>query len=273
MIEKIRYINHMNECIDFGSNGIYANENDLHSFTWTITSKNDRISDVQKGISKSTLPITIICKSESEGITARNKLFEIAEKDVLALKHGKIVIGDYYLKCYVTAHKVSNYLYNKRFMKVTLTIQTDYPNWVKETTHTFGYGSGTEGKNLDYNNDFDYDYTSNMLGKQLNNTDFVASNFKMRIYGVVVNPSITVGDHVYSANVTIEKNEYLTIDSIEKTVTLVKQDGTEINCFNRRNRESYIFEKIPSGVSNISSSGRFKFDITLLEERGVPKWT
>ena len=112
-----------------------------------------------------------------------------------------------------------------------------------------------------------------MLGKQLNNTDFVASNFEMRIYGPVEQPSVVIGGHEYSVSCSVEKNEYLTIDSIKKTVILTKQDGTEVNCFNLRNRDSYVFEKVPVGVSSVSTSGAFKFDIVLLEERSVPKWT
>ena len=70
----------------------------------------------------------------------------------------------------------------------------------------------------------------------------------------------------------VETNEFLTIDSVLKTIVLTKRDGSTENCFNYRNKDSYIFEKIPSGTSNISS-GNFNFEITLLEERSEPKWT
>ncbi len=273
MIEKARYVNHMNEDIEFGANGIYINENDLHDFAWTATSKNDKISSFNMGIVKKSLPVVFACGNEADGTAIRNRLFEVCEKDVLSLKHGKLYIGDYYMRCYVTGSKISKYTYNKMYAKVTLTIQTDYPAWIKENVTNFNYGSGSEGDNLDYENDFDMDYTSNMLGKQLTNTDFVASNFEMLIYGPVEQPSVVIGGHEYSVACSVEKNEYLTIDSIKKTVTLTKQDGTEVNCFNLRDRDSYIFEKVPVGVSSVSTSGAFKFDIVLLEERSVPKWT
>ena len=147
MIERMTYINHMNEVIEFGTNGIYVNENDLHDFAWSVISKNDKISSFKKGVTKHQLPVVIICNTDSEGIAARNKLFEVCEKDVLALKHGKLKIGDYYLRCYVTGSKVNKYTYNKMYAKVTLTIQTDYPQWVKETTLYFGgkiMDSGTD---------------------------------------------------------------------------------------------------------------------------------
>lgn len=270
MIEQIKYINHMNEVIEFGKNGIFVNENDLHSFAWDIVSKNDKISSFKKGITKKALPVQI---KSANGTAIRNKLFEVCEKDVIALKHGRLIIGDYYLKCYITGCKPSKYSISKEYMKASLTVYTDFPQWVKETTTTFDGSEATVGKNLDYNNDFPYDYASNMLNKKLNNSDFVASNFRIRIFGVANSPEINIGGHTYSVNVDIAKNEYLTIDSVDKTIFLTKADGSTVNCFNLRNKDEYIFEKIPSGTSEVSTSGNYVFDITLLEERGIPKWT
>lgn len=273
MLEKITYKNHVNEVLEFGTGGLFVNENDLHDFTWGVNSKNNRISSFNRGVISKSLPVVIACTSEADGIEKRNKLFEIMEKDVLAKKHGRIIIGDYYLKCFVTGSKKSNYLQTKRQLLVTLTISTDFPYWIKETITTFGYGAGVQGKNLDFNNDFPYDYASELAAKPLNNTGFVPSNFRMNIYGPCENPKVTIAGHDYEVSVSVAVNEYLTIDSISKTIVLTHTDGSTTNCFNLRNKESYIFEKMPSGVSNVTSSTDFKFDVTLLEERSEPKWT
>ncbi len=272
MLEKLIYRNHLNEIVTFGSGGIFVNSNDLHDYAWNCTSKNDRISGFKIGIVKKSIPVVIQCDSEEEGIRIRNKLFECAEKDVLALEYGQIIIGEYHLKCYITGSKKSDYLISKKHMKTSLTITTDLPSWIKETTTTFGYEISSEGSNLDFNNDFPYDYTSNLLGKSLNNTGFMPSEFILKIYGACENPEVVIAGHKYNVNVTLSENEYLTIDSIEKTIVLTHKDGTKQNCFNLRNRESYIFEKIPSGLNGVSS-GHFKFDVTLLEERSEPRWT
>lgn len=273
MIEKARYVNHMNEVIEFGANGIYINENDLHDFAWTATSMNDKISSFKMGIVKKSLPVVFACRNDDEGTESRNRLFEVCEKDVVARKHGKLYIGDYYMRCYVTGCKASKYTYNKRYMKNTLTIQTDYPQWIKETIITFNSNEEIVGKNLDYNNDHPYDYTSNILGKKLQNVDFVNTNFRMRIYGPCKSPEILLGGHMYSVDVDIEANEYLTIDSVEKTIILYESDGSQRNCFDLRNRDSYIFQKIPPGVMDVATSSKLIFDITLLEERSIPRWT
>lgn len=273
MLEKISYKNHVNEVIDIGTKNVFVNKNDLRNFAWTVTSKNDRISAFRKKIVKKSIALQILCDTESEGIAIRNRIFEVMEKDVLAMKQGRIIIGDYYLKCYVTGSKKTEYLKKKRMMTLTLEVQTDFPNWIKETTTTFNYGAGSAGSNLDFNNDFPYDYTSNLIGQSLENTGFVESNFIINIYGECTNPKITISGHEYKVAAQVDVNEYLTINSVEKTIILTKTDGTIVNCFNLRNRDSYIFEKIAVGTNTVAASGNFKFDITLLEERGEPKWT
>lgn len=272
MLEQLKYINHMNEVLEFGKDKLFINKNDLRDFTWAITSKNDRISGFKKGIVTKTIPIILKCSSNEEGIALKNKLFETFEKDILAVKHGKIIIGDYYLKCYVTESKKSEYLNHKNCMKVTVKVSTDFPYWVKETQSTFGYGETVSSPYLDFMRDFPYDYMSSLIGKQLKNTNFVPTNFKINIYGACENPRITIAGHDYEVFASVRANEYLTIDSVNKTIILTHSDGTTENCFNKRNKNSYIFEKIPLGVHNVSTNGNFKFDVVLLEERGEPRW-
>jgi hypothetical protein len=274
MLERLKYINHINETLSFGEGKLYVNENDLHNFAWDVTSKNDRISGFKKGIVSKTLPILLKVDTAEEGIKLRNQLFEVCEKDVLAVKHGRIVIGDYYMKCFVTESAKTDYLINKGYMKITLKIQTDFPYWVKETTTAFNHGSaGSEGKNMDYNRDYPSDYTSNLLATTLQNTGFVPSNFIMRIHGACETPCVTIAGHDYQVNTSVAVNEYITIDSVNKTITLTKANGATENCFNARNKGSYIFEKMPVGSLNVAASAGFKFEVVLLEERSEPKWT
>lgn len=96
MLERLKYKNHINEVIDFGANGIYVNTNELHDYEWTVTEKNNKIASLSYGVVKRSLPVVIMCSSVEEGIAAKNKLFEVAEKDALAMQPGKIIIGNYY---------------------------------------------------------------------------------------------------------------------------------------------------------------------------------
>lgn len=273
MLEKVKYINHLNESLEFGKNGLFVNENDLHDFAWEITSQNDKISGFKKGIVEKTIPVVLVSDSQEEAVVLKNKLFEIFEKDVLAVQPGKIIVGDYYLKCYAVESSKTDYLTEKRYLKVSLKISTDQPYWVKETSTKFDYESNLSDGDLDFNKDFPYDYTSNLMNEKLINSNFTATNFRLNIYGSCVNPKITIAGHNYEVDTSIESNEYLTIDSVNKTIILTHTDGAKENCFKNRNKDSYIFEKIPEGTLNVSINGNFNFEVTLLEERGEPKWT
>ena len=133
MIEQIKYINHLNEVIEFGKNGTFINYNTLRDYSWDITSANNKIASFKKGIVSKTIPVIIKCHSEEEGIEIRNRLFEVFEKDVLAKKNGRIIVGDYYLKCFITGSKKTKYLLDKGYMELSLTMKSDYPAWIKES--------------------------------------------------------------------------------------------------------------------------------------------
>lgn len=278
MLEQLKYKNHLNEVFEFGKDGIYVNTGDLRDYEWSVSTKGRRISSFDYSVGKKKLPVVIVCDTEAQGIEARNKLFEVVEKDVLARKHGQIIVGDYYLKGFVTASKKSNYLLQKRLMEAELTISTDFPYWVKETTTPYSMVGaaatiGESGEFLDYPIPFPHDYYCDLNTKPLVNSNFVASNFRLIIYGTCVNPTISIADHIYQVNCTVEANEYLTIDSATKKIFITGNDGTVRNVFNLRNRASYVFEKIPTGSNVVSWNGNFAFDIVLLEERSEPKWT
>lgn len=282
MFEQIKFMNHINEVMEWGKNGIFVNYNDLHDYSWDFTSDNNKISSFKMGIVKKTIPIIICCDSEEQGVLMKNRLMEYAEKDVLALQHGKIIIGDYYLKGYITGSKKGKYLESKGYMTATLTVTTDYPQWVKESTVSFRTDGSvvtdtsqetSAKRNFDFNYDFPYDYTSGMRNKTLNNTGFVGTNFKLIIFGAAVNPAVHIAGHTYKVNCEVQAGEHLTIDSLSKTVILTRVDGTEVNEFNHRNRASYIFKEIPSGNNPVTWDGDFGFDVVLLEERSEPKWT
>lgn len=272
MLEQLKYKNHVNEVFEFGRDGIYVNIGGLHNYEWSATRKGNRISSLSRKAGTRKLPVVIFCASEAEGIAARNRLMEVAEKDVLAMQPGKIIIGDYYFPCFVTKSEKDDYLNSKRYMKVNLTLTSDLGYWVKETTTNYFPSDGGTG-GLDYSCDYPVDFASSTSATQIINTSFVATNFRLIIYGPVTNPAVTISGHTYQVNCTVEENQYLTIDSNTKKIFLTAQDGTVTNKFNDRSRDSYIFEKIPAGINALTWAGEFCFDVVLLEERSEPKWT
>ena len=274
MLEQVKYVNHRNEVFEFGKNGIFVDVNELHDFEWTVTKKNNRITLLDKAVTKKKLPVKIICETDEQGIAARNKLYEVTDKDAISMKHGRIYIGDYYLRCYITKSQKKDYLNTDRYIRMTLTLSTDFPMWIRETTNIFrkSGAAGSGGTNFDYGFDYPFDYSSETASGDLINTGIADTNFKMIIYGACVDPAVYINGHLYQVNCTVNSGEYLTIDSVTKKITLTDKKGVVSNVFKLRNRDSYIFQKIAAEVNAITWDGDFGIDITLLEERSEPLW-
>ena len=278
MLENFIYENHLGQRFVGLENGVYINGNDLRDYQWSFDTINGRISRFYRKTTNRKLPLTVICKTGDEAVSAKNRLLEIAEADIEAMIPGKIIIGEYYTKGYITESSKSHYMVNRRYCKndLTFTSENDDSMWYREETHVFLPGSRTQeanGTGTDYPYDYSYDFATSQAVNRIVCDSVRASAFRLKIYGQVTNPAVTINGHTYAVNGTVSKGETLLIDSIAKTITLTTAMGTKINWFDKRNRESYIFQPIHSGINNVSCNGSFGFDLTVIEKRSEPKWT
>lgn len=276
MLDNFIYQNHLGKKFVGLENNVYLNYNDLRDYSWSYDTINNRISRFYKGISNRKIPLIVHCNSDEEAVEIKNRIHEIAEADVEALREGKIYIGNYYTKGYITASAKSDYLISKRLCKLDLTLTSENPDWYKETVYVYPkiYESGTiEFKGLDYPYDYNYDYTLMRDIEKIVCNSIRGNSFKILIFGYVENPTIIIGNHTYKIDGTVGKGEILQIDSLSKTITLTTESGVKVNWFDKRNRDSYIFEPIPSGINEVYWDGTFGFNLTVIEKRSEPKWT
>lgn len=278
MLENFIYENHLGQRFVGLENGVYINSNDLRNYQWSYDTINGRISRFYRQTTNRKLPLTVICKTGDEAVSAKNRLLDIAEADIEAMAPGKIIIGDYYTKGYITESAKSDYMINRRYCKINLTFTSENDNsmWYREETRAFIPGSGAReviGDGKDYPYEYQYDYAAPQEVNRIVCNSIRASDFRLKIYGQVTNPAVTINRHTYAINGTVNQGETLLIDSIAKTITLTTAMGTKINWFDHRNRENYIFQPIPAGINNITRNGSFGFDLTVIEKRSEPKWT
>lgn len=283
MYEKIQFVNHLNETLSVGENNkVFVNENDLRSYDWEVVSTGSKITSFDKGITSKKVPLRIIGEDLEEKNKILNNIFQLFEKDVLTMKSGKVIVGDYYLKCYVTASSKKNYLKKaERYTEDEITVTTDYPWWTREIKYSYTVGDVpppegeiiTTKRNLDYNYDYPIDYMSNRGSRALYNTAVVDSNFKLILYGPCVNPQVKISGHIYKVNIELIATEYVVIDSVNKTIIKHNYVGEDINVFSLRYKDSYIFERIPAGENMLIWDGSFRFDLVLFDERSEPVWT
>lgn len=274
MLDKFIYENHLGQRFDGLKNGVYLNYSDLRDYSWNYDTMNSRISRFYRSITDRKLPLVVVGKTDDEAIEIKNMLFEIAESDIVAMIPGKIFVGDYYTIGYITASAKHEYLLTKRYSKIDLTLTSDNPVWYREHSYRFMPTPSTDvGEGFDYPFDYPYDYMSKSITTQNIECNSVGGNeFRLTVYGSVSNPSIKIGGHEYSINGTVGDGETLLVDSLTKKITLISQNGQELNWFDRRNRDSYIFEAIPTGYHAVSWDGSFGFDLTVIEKRSEPRW-
>ena len=134
-------------------------------------------------------------------------------------------------------------------------------------------GGNGEFGGIDYPYDYEYDYALPLKGEDITCNSVGENAFRICIYGEAVDPSIIIGEHTYTINGSIGAGETLLIDSLSRTITLTTEKAQKVNWFDKRSRESYIFQPIPPGTQTVRWSGNFGFDLTVIEERSEPKWT
>lgn len=272
MLEAIKYTNHLGETVWFnGSQNIYAKHSELRDYAWSYDFSNDVISNFNhRGISERSFPVRIVGTAEECQI-ARNRLYEVIDKDTIVSESGTLWFGAYYIKCFISASRKSRYMPD--YGDIDLTVVTDNSYWVKENLQTFGPQNIAFG--LKYNKGYRYRYTDYATNVQVTNSNIAAMPFKMVIYGACENPEITIGEQTYKINVTLGTSEYLTLTAIDQTKTIVMTDseGNETNIFNKRDKAHDNFKPIPNGTFNVVWDGGFNFDLTVYDRRSEPVWT
>lgn len=281
MLDTMRYVNHLGEVIQFGEN-YYANHNDLRNYEWTYSTEFNRIVNFRRSVAEKTIPMFIKAASKETALELMNGFFAITEKDVISGEKGRFVIGDYYFSCYVTKSKKADYLLDETYLGLSIVVASDRPVWTREIANLFQYDAASEVvqenvQSRDYDYDYPYDYSnagSTGYSSSITNPHFASVDFVAVINGGsgTTAPEIIIGADSHKFAYAIPEGGYVTINTRNKTVIATAPDGSETNIFDKRDKTSDIFAKIPSGIKGVNWNGAFDFEITLLIERSEPEW-
>lgn len=218
-----------------------------------------------------TIEIDVFGKRE-EFVQNMENLYRIIAVDSEIGAYGKLYVNGSYLRCKIQKSKKTGwkgYIYTE----VELTFEAPELKWFIETRKSFFPQEGTGSSGLNYMFNYPFNYAADKKGIAQWKVDHIISNdFRMIIYGPCVNPRILVNGYPYEVFVTLERNEYLIIDSAENTIYKYAVNGIVSNEFNNRGYEYSVFERIPSGLVTFNWSGEFGFDVTLYCARREAKW-
>ena len=267
----VKYQNHRGRSIDLNAHGVISNVSDMSVWELEVDDAHRRIG----GLTPALQSFTFSCATYSNA--ARSALYDVPAVDVDAMRPGRLYVGEWYLVCYITGASQSRGADTSGMAKYSITVTPALPFWRRdrEKVLTERHEGGT---GLDYEHDYDYDYGYAPTSNFVENRTHHLADLLIRIYGDCVDPVVKIGENSYSVDVEVKQGDRLEIDTSEKTVKVVKLDGTVENAFAhiageyRENSGSYIFQKMPSGTSNVTWSGTYDLDIVVVEHANEPRW-
>lgn len=273
----IRYVNSEEVEVILNKEPYKVLMSDLTDYDNVEIESNGKIAGFIKEITERKLDIDIISSSKEITQELCNKLNEVFEKDIYNDVAGKIYINDYYMRCFIKSCKKSK-RGNGVIRSYEYTLITDYPFWIKETTYQYLAEPPEAVKYTDLEAgimfpEFPFDFAPVRGEKILENPSFTDSNFIMIIYGFAESPQVSIAGHPYRVETTIYEGERLVIDSKKGTVKKIGRLGEVVDCYNARQKDYSVFQKIPAGLNVFQWSGGFGIDITLFDERSEPKWS
>ena len=271
----IRYLNSEGVEVILNKEPYKVLVSDLTDYDNVEIESNGKIAGFVKEITERKLNIDIISSSKETTQELCNKLNAVFEKDIYNDVAGKIYINDYYMRCFIKSCKKSK-RGNGVIRSYEYTLITDYPFWIKETTYQYLAEPPEAVKYTDLETgimfpEFPFDFAPVRGEKILENPSFADSNFIMIIYGFAEGPQVSIAGHPYRVETTIYEGERLVIDSKKGTVKKIGRLGEVVDCYNARQKDYSVFQKIPPGLNVFQWSGGFGIDITLFDERGEPK--
>lgn len=250
---------------------------DLFDYKWEYSTKGSyfpKIASFSKRFVERTVSVVISAKSKEEYYELISNLLGILDRDISAVNPGKLYVNSSYLCCYFIANKKPKRYINTQRTTVELTLIAEDGHWREEQLISFGTATKQEYSEdgLDYNYDYPFDYANSLVNRTIVNNNYNPSHFVMTIYGACINPAIFIGDNIYKVVASLTTGEYIVINSEERTIYKVMNNGTRINLFDQRDRENNIFKEIPEGLSSVMWDGAFGFDVKLLLKRSEPRW-
>lgn len=273
MITPIKYIASSGKEYSLATKGIIHKAANYYDWEWDVEGTNlqygMRVSNFSRKPAEYESEL-IIYGTPAERQQILTALHNEFENDMRRNKPGRLIWGKYYIDCFIRQSSTAPFQ-TWKYLSNKVGIFAPHPFWVQESQITLYASEGHGSTFLDYPFDYMYDYTAPAVGTKVVKSDFpFDSEFRMIIYGLAVNPRITINGYPYILQATIPQGAYVIVDSRSRSITQYNSDGTQANMFNFRNKTDSIFNKIPGGNLEISWDASFGVDITVYHEKAEP---
>lgn len=265
------YINNNNDILPFYYGNVWSDPNQLRGYEWELTASNGVYTSINRKAYSREIDVYFSGDTKEEALRTRNHAYEVFEHDVLEGIEGRLVVGTYTLRCFVSGIADECASVGECVIKSRITIESAYPVWTTGTAYQFMPTEELPYGGFDFPFDFSVDFAAKPPQTITNPYPF-PSHFQLTFYGSTsVAPSVTIGGMKYGVTGVLNAGESVVIDSQTRTVEMVKGNTMDVTSwFGKRTKDNSIFAKIPPGVSTLEWSGNFGFDLTIFNERSEP---
>lgn len=275
----MKYVNANNEVFVFGdSTGVYLDESELFDYEWEAEIEQGRVASVLRGVETKKVKLLFLNDRDPAQI---NRFLDVIDYDARTAQAGTLHLDGYQRRCLFTKCEAESYFWKPGLMYRNMTAAFVDTDWTKRTMETFEVTSyPSAGEFLDHPYDYEYDFMPQLAGSEtVHNDSNVPRDFLLRFYGPCLNPYVVIGGNVYRVDCDVPAGARIEIDSMDRSaVWLTLVDGTKTDMFDAakigvKGSGQYLYELIPSGVSELSWPNTFRFDLEQVERRSEPKRT
>lgn len=268
----VKYVNHLGEEIDLNYRSCRLLVSDLLDYDWEAVYNGDKIEGFKASAKTKKVNLDLMSTKERSSRYLANLISDIFNKDVISKTPGQLYINDYYLRCYVKKSEKERWQ-TPVLTSLTLTILTDKPLWVRETTIEIPVDSAPVSTGLMYDYTYDYTYGSSGLSITFENEHFAPCNFQLTAHGPFNALEFAINGNLYRVNQSCAEGETLVLDTSKRTIVKTDVYGNTWNVFGKQDFTLDNFKQIPAGENVLSYGRTYQIDLTLYEERSEPKWS
>ena len=255
----------------------------FHQFDWKAETRTLRFGEQVDRWSKA--PVTYAAQilfkgSKNKRKSALNRFHASIERDLAYNTPGTLTWGGSYISCFIRssgtypADKLDTETYND------VEIYCPSPFWVTEQKMIIDPVRETTLRETDiqYDDSYGYPYSYQMAAEspKIFIDHYVPCNFRMVLYGPVNSVNVSIGSVSLEVAHAVKSGEYMVIDtrenlSADRHCYLVSGTRT-INCFNDRDPESSLLQKLEPGFAKVRYSRTTRMELTVFKERSEPQW-
>lgn len=269
---EIRYVNNRGDVLNLYGDGIVCDP--TGPIAWNLSPKevNGKVASFQTGVTSKKMT------AATYSMEARERLYEVPSFDIADMSPGKLYVGEWYVFCYLTASELGSWWRTDGHATYELTVTVEDAHWRRDTEYSYTQ-IPQEISGLDFEFDYEHDYGYAYQRMIVTNQNHLEADVLIRIYGETTAPTVRIGQNDYKLSSKLNPDDYVEISTYDKTVRIVRATGEVDNGFQdilgdyMEGSGSYVFQKIPSGSSEVSWDGSFDFDVIVSEMRYEPRWS